>query len=290
MKSRNYVGQIRSQGKIEDLTLEEVEDLTLEGIGDLTLREIGSLTLLQLLQLLAIHVHEEKESYRVSSDALLSGLSVPSQIQNRTLRDSGSKTPVTLAHAERVPHVDLPSEQLSWNIPHSWNIPTAPLNEADASAVKTMRLPPTARGKKQATMMSGVLRNAHEDAPKPTVVTGSVLPTKRAHHLKKTLKTSVIVALNIFLVMVILISTSFLEAIFLSGNPTYQIVVFVLLVIILSNILGGTVKHYSQVGVNKLMTTMHLRAIKKATTHRDDLQADTTTYLRALRDTWERER
>src|SRR5437867_5475450 len=102
MKNWNHVGQIRSQGKIEDFTLEEVEDLTLEGIGDLTLKEIGDLTILQLLQLLAIHVHEAKETYGARSDDLLSELSVPPQTHNRIPGDDGRRTPVTPARIEGI--------------------------------------------------------------------------------------------------------------------------------------------------------------------------------------------
>lgn len=274
VKNWNHVDQIRSQGEIEDLTLGEIEDLTLEGFKDLTLEEIKGLTLLELLQLLAIHIHEAKKANGASRGDFVSEMPFPLEAQSGLAKNGKSQTSIVPARLE----VDQGQHLLPVGRP--WNIPTAPLRGTDASAVKTTSLPinPGATGLRRAT--------------------------RKVRRPRRDLKTPLVVAFNVLLIVVILISASYVEVVVLSGNPTYQIVAVVLLVIILSNILGGTVKRYAQAGIDKLKTTMHLHAIKRATAHPQavqkshkvdlrSLQGDTTAYLQALRSTFssqERER
>ncbi len=104
-----------------------------------------------------------------------------------------------------------------------------------------------------------------------------------------------LIAVSSFLVVGVVVSF------FLLPYPTYLVVSWVVLTIFFSNILNQELRSYYGIGIEQVLTTLHLAAVKVAqrkgrrqadapttTEHAPDLRTitDTTAYLNVLRQTF----
>lgn len=99
-----------------------------------------------------------------------------------------------------------------------------------------------------------------------------------------------LIAVSSFLVVGVVVSF------FLLPYPTYLVVSWVVLIIFFSNILNQELRSYYGIGIEQVLTTLHLAAVKVAqrkrpqiTEHAPDLRSitDTTAYLNVLRQTFQ---
>jgi len=118
---------------------------------------------------------------------------------------------------------------------------------------------------------------------------GSQYSPERGQRGKALMIFKLLIAVSSFLVVGVVVSF------FLLPYPTYLVVSWVVLIIFFSNILNQELRSYYGIGIEQVLTTLHLAAVKvshrkrpQITEHAPDLRSitDTTAYLNVLRQTF----